>query len=382
VRADAQEDRLEALGRQLVHVELRDLPIELDLGPQVADELDLVLEDLLGQTVVGDPHGGHPAPLGQGLEYRDLVAHSPEVVGRGEPRGPRAHDGHFLRPLGSGPLQGARSRSQVMVDRRPFQQADGQRLVDAVAHAGLLAGVRAGTADDAGQDAALADEVQRLAEPVVADELDVAGDVQPGRTGLEAGGRDGHLVGSRRALLPRGEREKIIPEVPDGIEHGGDGRCTAEIALRELHDPPGDALDLGDVLLPAPAGDKPLEQADQPVDAEAAHGTFPAGELPGLLEVPEGERRDVRRDVRNDHAVPSHEGREGLVAQHRRDAGIGCLCPLPGPVVYDLPIPAAEGYCTHSLSPYLSVFCFRPVTRSLTRAAGTRPCSEGSPTRG
>ena len=251
---------------------------------------------------------------------------------------------------------------QVVVRRRALQETDGQGLVDAVAHAGLLAGVRAGAADDAGKDASLADEIERFSELVVADQFDVSRDVELCRAGLEAGSRNGRLVGPRGAFLPPDQGEEIVLVVPDGIEYGGNGRGATEVALGELHDTLDDPLDLRDILLLAFPGDEPLQECRQLVDTDAADRALAAGQLPCLLQVGKGQRRDIGTGIRDDHAVPAHQGREGLVAQHLRDAGINGFRRFTGAVVYDFSVPAAEGYCTHSLSPYLSVFCFRRMT--------------------
>ena len=72
------------------------LALSFELHAQVEDALHLAVEHVARQAVGGDAEAHHAAGHGPGLVDRDLVAQARQVVGRREPRGPRADDQHLL----------------------------------------------------------------------------------------------------------------------------------------------------------------------------------------------------------------------------------------------------------------------------------------------
>ena len=68
----------------------------MDLHAQVVDDLDLGLEDVPGQAVLGDAEG-EPAAGDRGLLVdRDIVAFDRQVVGAVRPAGPAPTTATFL----------------------------------------------------------------------------------------------------------------------------------------------------------------------------------------------------------------------------------------------------------------------------------------------
>ncbi len=63
---------------------------------QVGDPGDLLVQQFLGQAVLGDAVAQHAAQVGRFLEQGDGVALQHQVIGAGQSRGPAADDGDFL----------------------------------------------------------------------------------------------------------------------------------------------------------------------------------------------------------------------------------------------------------------------------------------------
>ena len=73
-----------------------DLAVQLERHAHVEDPLDLGVEHVARQPVLGDPEAHHPARHRAGLVDRHVVAEAAQVVGGGEPGGPGADDEHPL----------------------------------------------------------------------------------------------------------------------------------------------------------------------------------------------------------------------------------------------------------------------------------------------
>src|ERR1035437_4465381 len=96
-RPQPQEDGVVAALLQAGH---REVAPELDVGgeldAEIEDLVDLQVEHVLGQAVLGDAVAQHAPRLGLGLEHRNFEAAQGEVVGAGQPRRARPHHRHLL----------------------------------------------------------------------------------------------------------------------------------------------------------------------------------------------------------------------------------------------------------------------------------------------
>ena len=93
--ADGQEDGVEAT-LELFGEHVADVAPELELDAQVGDPLDLGVEHIARQSVLGDPVAHHPAGARRHVADRHVVSEQRQVVGGREPDGPRADDEHAL----------------------------------------------------------------------------------------------------------------------------------------------------------------------------------------------------------------------------------------------------------------------------------------------
>ena len=80
VGTDREERRVEAA---LVHrlLDVGHLAIQVELDPHVEDALNLGVEHVAGQPVLGDPEAHHPPRHRPRLANRHLVAAAPQVGG-------------------------------------------------------------------------------------------------------------------------------------------------------------------------------------------------------------------------------------------------------------------------------------------------------------
>ena len=154
VAADRDDDRIEALHRQVVEREVAaETGVDDHLRAEAHDRFVLGLEDLdLGQPVLRDAVAEHAAGRRVALEDRDVVAGDQQVVRGGHAGRPRADDRG--RPAGADLLLERDRRVDAVVEHRledlvagvAVGVADGDRLVDLVAPAVLLARRRADAA--------------------------------------------------------------------------------------------------------------------------------------------------------------------------------------------------------------------------------------------
>ena len=194
VGAQRQIDRLEALGEEAVD---GDIPAQrgvgFDLDPEVGDDLDLAVEHVPRQAVVGNTDAQHPAGRRQGLEDGRANPLARQVVGAGQARRARADDRHLFgarRRAGDGEF--ARVHP---VGGQPLQVADGDRFVLFGPAAGILAPMGADPPQNTGQRQVLHDDLEGLVVLALLDHLDIALHVQPGRACQPAGRLVGLLDG-------------------------------------------------------------------------------------------------------------------------------------------------------------------------------------------
>ena len=113
------------------------LRVELELDAQVEDALDLGVEHVARQPVLGNAEAHHAAGERSGVDDLDAVAEAPQVIGGRQARGSRADDEHALAALGLG-----RREFPAPLDRLVAEKAldgvDADRLVELAAVARRL----------------------------------------------------------------------------------------------------------------------------------------------------------------------------------------------------------------------------------------------------
>ena len=212
-RARGDVDGVKALGEELLGVgDAADDGVVLKLDAHLLQAVDLALDDGLGQTELWDAVDEHAAAGEEGLEDGDVKAVSGELAGAGDAGRAGAHDGDLLAVLGGHLGLGGKLG---LVAEEALELADGHRVALLAADALALALVllRAHAAADGGEHRVLADDVQRLAELLLADLLDELGDVDV----------DGAAVNAERLLavhaaLGLGQRHLLGEALVDGTE--------------------------------------------------------------------------------------------------------------------------------------------------------------------
>src|SRR6266508_389855 len=203
-----------------------ELPPELfhgDGDPHVAvdfelDALDLHLieapvEDALLHLELGDPVAQEPADPVLPLEDGHPVAGAVELLGRGEPRRPRADHRHLLAGPHRGRHGGDPARLPGVVDDRQFDGLDRDGVVVDPEHAGALARRWAERAREFGEVVRRVQPVDGLAPPVAVHEVVPVGDEVPEGTALMTEGNAAvHAAGALLLeLLCRPGEHDLLP---------------------------------------------------------------------------------------------------------------------------------------------------------------------------
>ncbi len=224
VAADRDEDGVEALALEVVQGEVAPERLTADdLPAEPGDRLVLGLEDLdLREAVLGDPVAEHPARRRVALEDGHVVAGQEEVVGGAHPgragaddRRPAAGPGLRLeRQRGVDPV--VEHRLEDLVAGVAVAVADGDRLVDLVASAVLLARCRADPAEDARERDRPLEDPGRFAPVALGVLLQEARDVDVAGALVLAGRQAVGVVVAEDELEVRG------PQPADLLGLGGD----------------------------------------------------------------------------------------------------------------------------------------------------------------
>ena len=214
--------------------------IGVELHAQVEDLVDLEVERLLRQTVLGDAIAEHPARLGQTLKHVHVVPLDGEEVGTGEPRRAGPDDGDPAavglgqgRPPGLGP-------AKVKIGDVALDVVDADRFVHQVAPApGDFAGTGADAAADRGQRVTVFDQADGVLVLPQRRQGDVALDIDPRRARQLAGA---DAVGE---MIAQHQLQRGLPRAPNlrglGLHHhagrhpGGTGREKGPGPLHFYH---------------------------------------------------------------------------------------------------------------------------------------------------
>ena len=172
----------------------------LGFHAQIQDVLDLAIQHVLGQAVIGNAVAQHAAQVRLRLKQSDAVSLQGQVGRHGQARRAAPNDGHLGIELRGGCFRG-RILFGVRVDvigHEALQIADRDGLVDLAAVAAILAGMLAHAPAGRRERAALADEIVGLFELARRHQGHVALRVHAGRAGGFAGRRSRRLWKCRK----------------------------------------------------------------------------------------------------------------------------------------------------------------------------------------
>ena len=187
--ARADKNGLVAVGKQIVDgLGAADNEVQHEFNAQLLQGVDLLLDDRLGQTELGDTVHQNAARGVQRLEDGDLIAHAGQIARAGQAGRAGADDGALVAVgLGTGGL--GLFVLHGVVGNKALQTADRDRLALDAAHAlaFTLALLRADTAADGGQGGGLLDLGGGLEELALSDERDELRDLDADRAARYAG---------------------------------------------------------------------------------------------------------------------------------------------------------------------------------------------------
>ena len=256
-RADGQEDG-GVLGREFVERDLlADAHVELELHAQALDELDLLVQHLLGQAVLGQCVAEHAARLGSRFVDRDRVAQERQVVGAREAGGAGADDPDLV----SGGLEPALEhagdhrlelvRQEDLVRDFAVHVAHVHGLVDGGAAAAVVAGVLAHPARGGRQRVVQDHRQERVLDALFLVQLEEPRDVHMQRAGVLARRERQVLAHAGAAALRQDVVFELVPEVAHAREDRV-RRAGPQGAERGVTDHPAQLVELFDVLVGAP----------------------------------------------------------------------------------------------------------------------------------
>ena len=228
--------------------------VDGDAGGQ--DIVDVPVQYLLGQAIVGDAIAQHAAQLGPLLVHRDLVPHQGQVIGGRQTAGAAADDGHRLARL-----RGLFRHGGVLpvVHGKALQPADIHRVVHHTAAALGLAGVFAHIGAGGGEGVVLADEPHRVAVTALPHQGHIAGYIHMGRADGHTG--DGVAQGADAPAV-KSVLLKILPEAPHALEHHVGG-LVPDGAVGGIGNDPGGGFDEIDGLFGGGAVQHLLDEVGQ-----------------------------------------------------------------------------------------------------------------------
>ncbi len=215
----AQADGVEhaaqvAAGDVLAHRHAR-----LELGALGHHLLQAAVEDVFFQLEIGNAVAQQAAQPVVFLENHDLMPGAGELLGGGQPRGPRADDRHLLaravgRPQRPNPSLPKRPLGNLVLD-----VLDGDRLAVDRQRARGLAGGRAHPAGDLRKIVGRMEVVRRLAPPAPVHQIVELGNAVLHRAARGMAKRDAAVHAPRRLLVqhPRSQGQVDLPPVADAL---------------------------------------------------------------------------------------------------------------------------------------------------------------------
>jgi hypothetical protein len=132
----------------------------LDLHTQIGDELDLLVQDPSGKTVLGNTDAQHTARFGKGLENGGKNPFAGQMISSGKPCWARANDGNHLLPRRQ--ARNLNLSGIELIGCKSFQIPDGHRVIHLASAAGVLATVGANPPKDAWQRKIFHDNLKGL----------------------------------------------------------------------------------------------------------------------------------------------------------------------------------------------------------------------------
>ena len=153
----------------------------------LADRVDFLFENGLGQAVFGYAHRQHSARHGLLLVHGDVIAQLAQIVAAGQPRGPASDDAHRLVVVGEYKFRIRLVGLHRRIGRKPLQVAYGHRLVQLAPAAAALAWMRADAPAYRRKRVLLANEPVRVLRTARRDQRQVTGHIDAGRARVLAG---------------------------------------------------------------------------------------------------------------------------------------------------------------------------------------------------
>ena len=185
----------------------------MHLDAQRQDGLDLRIQQMPGETVVGDAVAEHTAQLLGLLIHGDLVAHKGQVVGAAEAAGAAAHNGDLLAG-GRGALR--LGHLPCVVYGVALEAPDVDGVVDHVPAAPSLAGMLTDVGAGGGEGVVLADQPHRVGAVALAHQGHVAGNVHSCRAQSHAGHR---VFQPCQAPMVQDVLLVVVPEALQAVHH-------------------------------------------------------------------------------------------------------------------------------------------------------------------
>ena len=246
----------------------RDIGMYLDAGRK--DMLDIPVQHILGQAVIGDAVAQHAAQLGPLLIHGYLVAHKGQIVGRRHAAGAAADHGHGFA---GGRGLGARQLGFGIIHSIALEPADIHGIVHHAAAALAFARVLAHIGACRRERVILADQLYGIAVAPLADQRDIARDIHMCRAGRHTGHR---VAQPADTAAVQHMFFVILAEAAHTFEHHVSG-LVADGAVGRIGDHLGGILDQVDGGKVGRAVEHLLDEHSQLRKAHAAGHTLAAG---------------------------------------------------------------------------------------------------------
>ena len=143
------------------------------------DRVNVLIQPVFGQTIIGNPVPEHTAQLRQHLKYGCLVSHQLQIVSRAKPSRASAKHCHFLAG-GRGACR--RVYLACVICRHPLQPADIHRVIHHISPASRLTGMLTDKTTCGGERIVLADQTDSIRIASLSDQGNIPRDIHMSRT--------------------------------------------------------------------------------------------------------------------------------------------------------------------------------------------------------